>query len=382
MGETMQSPSRFFFTVFMALGGSANAYAADSLLSICNHNTDRVVYAAHMRQAGGGAGWQSNGWFKIAAGQCLEQNFKAYAGKVFLYAQDEFQESSWGEGSVEFCVKDGAAFTINNADTAGCSGSGLRKVSSDSLTIGPGKTTWDLRPNFSKLELCNRNPDRAVYAAIARPSPERYRSQGWFEILANQCRTFSIGKYTGPVSYFAKSGPLAWEGTTAPFCVNATLAFNLENADLPSACATTGLEMVRPREAQVVTGTTTVEIEPKQLATTLRLCNTTDKVLHSSRATLENALWRSVGWAVLQPAECADIDLGSYTGSVMLYGEWNQGEMYWGNGPFNFCVHRTQAFDFEDSANEAACNSDIALKRVPAFDFPVRPGVNTFQFQP
>jgi hypothetical protein len=65
-----------------------------------------------------------------------------------------------------------------------------------------------------------------------------------------------------------------------------------------------------------------------------------------------------------------------------VYGEWNQGEIYWGSGPFNFCVHRTQAFAIADSANEALCNADIALKQVPSFSFDVKPGTNTFTFQP
>ncbi len=370
-----------FFLVSMSWSGSA--WAGDSVLSLCNHNPDRAVYAATMRQMGGGAGWQSVGWYKVEPGKCLDQNLKTYVGKVYLHAQDEFGETSWGEGPVQFCVVDGAPFNFKNADSMACSEEGQKKVSADAVTVQSGTTVWNLEPNFSKLRLCNKNPDLSVFAAYAHPGSEGTHSKGWYEIAGGECHDVVVGKYTGPVSYFAKGGAFTWDGTASKVCMNGTLAFDLKNADVSSSCLGTGFEMVSPREVEIGLGTTTVDLERKQVDTTLKICNTTEKTLFTARAmAAEGGLWRSIGWLSLKPKECVSTNLGGYVGSVKLYGEWNKGEMYWGSGPFNFCVDRSQAFRIDDSTNEIACNSDIAFKMVPAFDFPVKAGLNTFNFQP
>lgn len=379
----MQSLFKLFSFLILSLAWTGAARADDSVLSLCNRNTDRVVYAAHMKQMGSGAGWQAVGWFKVPAGQCLDQNLKSYVGKVYLYAEDEFQESSWGEGSVRFCVKEGAAFSVNNADAVDCAAAGLKRVTSDAVSVQPGKTVWEMQPNFSKLSLCNRNAGFSVYAAFAKPVADRLNSKGWFEVPAGKCRELPLGKYSGPVSYFAKGGQFAWDGAATPFCVNSASAFDVKDADQPSSCLGAGFEMIHPREVTVQTGLTTVDLEAKTLETTLKVCNTTEKILFSSQAVAAaGGLWESSGWTELMPKACVTTNLGLYTGSVHLYAEWNKGEMYWGSGPFNFCVNRTQAFTMADSGNQALCNSDIALKMVPSFEFPLKAGSNTFNFQP
>lgn len=363
---------------------SLPAYAAeDTVLSLCNHNTDRAIYAAHMRQLGGGAGWASTGWFKVAAKECTDVKLGQYTGSVFLYAQDEFSESTWGEGQVKFCVHRTNGFSINNADVAPCTDATLMKVNSDEISVHPGKNTWDIQKNFADLNFCNHNPDFSVFTAMSRPNNGTVRSKGWYEVPAGQCRLITVGKYTGDVGYYAKGKQFTWEGDASRFCVNSTLGFDLTNADQPSSCTGTGLEMVNPRSTPVAVGTTTVNFEPLSLNTTLFLCNKTDKPLLSSRALpTSNGLWQSTGWLSLPPQNCATVDLGTYVGKVQLYAEWNQGEQYWGKGPFNFCVHRAQNFTLPDSANTQVCNSSIANKMVPSFEFTVRPGTNTFTFNP
>lgn len=379
----IQMKNHMFFGLLALVLAPTSAFAAEAtVVSVCNHNTDRVIYAAHMKQRGAGAGWQSTGWFKAAAGQCTDVNLGTYSGKVFLYAQDEFLESYWGEGSVTYCVKQGSAFSINNADTLDCAAGGLARVSSDELTVGPGKTVWDVHPNYAQLSLCNRNAGFSVYAAVAKPDNGRLRSKGWYEIAAGACRTITIGRYTGPVSYFASRNQLEWTGSAAPFCVNRTLAFDIQEADKPSSCTGTGLEMIRPREVSVSAGVTTVELEPKAAETTLSLCNDTDKLLYSARALAAGAFWESTGWTKLEPKQCVSSSLGTYQGTVHVYAEYNEGELYWGSGPFNFCVHRTDSFRIADAANEALCNADIHYKQVPSFTFEVQGGTNTFHFNP
>ncbi len=370
------------FTLSVSILFTTSLFAADSVLSLCNHNTDRAVYSAHLKPKTG-AGWQSSGWYKVEAGKCTDLNLGTYVGKVFLYAQDELNEATWGGGPVKFCVKQGAAFSFNNADTIPCTEAGQLKVASDEVSVAPGKTTWDIRPNFSQLSLCNRNLDYSVYASIARPVNGKMKSKGWYEVAAGACKTLTFGNYSGPVSYFASHNQLVWDGPAKPVCVNRTLAFEIDDADDATKCTGTGLQMIHPREVNVVTGLTSVDLEAKTAEAVLSVCNETDKELFSSRAISSgDGLWASSGWLKLAPKQCVASNLGGYRGPLHLYAEWNLGEVYWGSGPFNFCVHRTQSFQFSDGANEAMCNSDIAYKMVPSFPMDVKEGNNTFTFHP
>lgn len=369
----------FIWSGFLGAGALG---ADDTVLSICNHNTDRAIFSSHMKQMGGGAGWQAVGWFKVVAGQCSNLNLGSYTGKVFLYAQDDAGETSWGEGAVQFCVNKTSAFSINNADVVACTDTTLKLVRSEEMTVAAGKNLWDVRPNFSQVNFCNRNPDFSVFAAWARPANGSLMSRGWYEIGAGKCRAVTVGKYTGPVMYYAKGRQFAWEGDAPDFCVNQTLGFDFTSADQPSSCAATGLEMINPRETLVAVGSTTVEFEPQTMDTLLNVCNNTGKTLFTSRATSSgNDQWQSTGWNQLEPKECVQVNLGSYSGKVHLYGERDLGEVFWGSGPFNFCVHRRDAFTLADASNPMQCSSDINLKMVPSFEFVIAPGTNTFNFQ-
>jgi uncharacterized membrane protein len=360
------------------------AQAVDTIISVCNHNTDRAIFSTYLIQAGAGAGWQSHGWFKTEIGQCNDINVGVYTGTVYLYAEDQYQETNWGEGDVSYCINRSEAFVINNADLADCSDPKLKKVKSNPLAVQPGRTTWDVQPNFSQLNFCNQST-YAIYASFARPSGT-YTSEGWYLVDAGKCRAVTVGKYSGAVQYYGEFnlGQYYWDGASTPFCVNRTKAFQMANADQASTCNDPALKMVKSRTVDVQPGITTVNFEALNLDTILRLCNNTpDKTLNASRAiSSTNGQWQSSGWNEIAPGKCTDINLGKYSGQTYLYAEWNLGQYYWGSGPFTYCVNRTQNFTLEDSSNSAMCSSDINKKMVPAFSFPVGPGTNIFTFNP
>jgi len=363
---------------------SALAQAEETVISICNNNADRAIYSAYLKQAGAAAGWQSRGWFKIEKSSCTDVNIGNYSGNVYLFSQDEFQETTWGESVVKFCVNKTDAFVIDNADRAVCNESNLKRVASDMLAVTPGKTTWSVNPNISSLRICNRNDLLTTYASIAHDKNGSLTSKGWYKIDPNSCRTLTVGKYTGPVAYYAENnlGQYAWEGETVRYCVNRSNAFEIANATNESACLTTATKMVKARTVNVNVGLTEVELEKKNVDTVLRLCNNTaSKTLRTSYATeLPAGVWQSKGWTTINPGTCQNVGLGNYVGKTYLYAEYNQGQMFWGSGPFQYCVNRDVDFSIDDAANATVCNSSLSQKFVPAFEFNVRPGSNSFTF--
>lgn len=365
---------------------ASGARAEDTIITVCNHNTDRSISSTYLKQAGASAGWQSNGWFTSAANACTDIDIGVYTGNVFMYAEDQFQQTTWGEGTQQYCVNRTSAFSINNADIAPCTDPTLKKVNSDQLAVTPGKTEWDVNPNFSQLNFCNQNTSLDLYAAFSNPVNGTITSKGWYEVPAGKCTLATVGKYTGSVDYYAEynQGEVAWTGTPDQFCVNRTVAFDLPNADQSALCSDPSVKMVKARTTSVQIGTNTVNFEAVTLTNTLQLCNgTTNAVLNSSYAiAAAGGLWQSSGWEPINAGACTNINLGSYVGTAYLYAEVNLGETYWGSGPFNFCVNRTQNFTIPDSANAGTCNSTTAQKMVPAFTFSVGPGVNTFTFNP
>jgi uncharacterized membrane protein len=363
---------------------AVQAHAEETIITVCNHNADRAIFTTYLKDAGAGAGWQSQGWFKVASQACTDIDLGVYTGNAYFYAEDEFKQTSWGEGAETFCVNKTDGFVINNADIASCTDPTLKKVNSDELSVKPGKTTWDVEPNVSQLNFCNQNTAVSVFASLAWPQNNVLTSSGWYEVKAGQCRLVTVGKYTGPVSYYGEynGGTLAWTGTATPYCVNKTNAFTLANADQSSSCADPSLKMVKAREINTVVGANTVNFEAVNTDSFLNLCNnTTDKVLEASYATNVNSLWPSAGWTAMNPGKCTLVDLGTYTGNVYVYAEWNQGQMFWGGTTsFNFCVHRTQNFSIADSTNVSACNSNTLQKMVPGIPGTVGIGPTTFNF--
>jgi uncharacterized membrane protein len=381
----MTSAFKFASAFMVTLCLASVARAEDTIVTVCNHNSDRAIYATYMKQAGASAGWQSNGWFEAAANACTDIDVGVYTGNVFMYAEDQYEQTNWGEGSQQYCVNKTSAFSINNADIAPCTDSTLKKVNSDQLAVTPGKTEWDVNPNFSQLNFCNQNTTFDIVSAFANPVSGNLDSQGWYTVPAGKCTLVTVGKYTGPVDYYAEynQGELAWTGTPFQFCVNRTSAFNLPNADNAALCSTPTVKMVNARSTTVQIGSNTVNFEAQALVTTLQLCNgTTNETLNSSYAiSTSGGLWQSNGWESISPGTCTNIGLGSYTGLAYFYAEWNLGQTYWGSGPFNFCVNRTENFTIADAANAGSCNSSTAFKMVPAYSLSVAPGVNTFTFK-
>jgi uncharacterized membrane protein len=373
----------FAALVFFGVVPIISAMAEDTTITICNHNTDRAIFSTYLKDAGAGAGWQSQGWFKVASQSCFDIDIGVYTGNVYLYAEDEFKQTTWGEGSEVYCVNKSSGFVINNADTTPCTDSTLKKVNSDVLAVKPGKTTWDVEPNFSQMNFCNQNASISVFAGMAWPQNNVMTSSGWFEVKANQCRVVTVGKYVGEVSYYGEynGGALSWTGTPNQFCVNRTNAFNIANADQASLCTDASLKMVKARAVNAVVGLNTVSFEAVNTDSFLSLCNhTTDKVLDSSYAISVNGLWQSSGWTAINPLTCATVDIGTYTGTVYVYAEWNQGQMYWGSGPFTYCVNRTQNFTIGDAGNQSTCNADTHFKMVPGIQGTAGVGTTTFNF--
>ena len=121
------------------------------------------------------------------------------------------------------------------------------------------------------------------------------------------------------------------------------------------------------------------ENSPIRQTTSINFCNQTSNPIFAAYAAFEqNNGWRSVGWHRVEPQQCRDVSLGrEYRGNVYVYGEYNQGERYWGGGSSSFCVNRTNAFNIPFS-DQATCNgSDV--KRVPMSVFNVGPGQNTWR---
>lgn len=365
---------------------SPNARAEKTTLHLCNENTDRKIYAAYLKQAGGGAGWQSVGWFGVDSGKCRDVEMGTYTGKVFLYADDEYHQTNWGEGETRFCVNQTNAFSINNADTVACTDATLKKVKSDEYTLVSGMNNVSFHPNFTQLKYCNKNTDYPLYASFAKKTESGWQSKGWFLVDKNQCMTTTVGKYTGEVRTYAEynGGEVSYGKGPNQYCVNKTNAFLNENADDATKCTGDAFKMVMVDSNTVQTGVNEVTFEPVTLKTLLQICNhTKDKNIQSSYGLIgADSKYSNTGWLRLAPGACQDLDMGSYVGKAYLYGEANNGDDYWGLGPVNLCVNKTEDFAFADGGNAATCSSDIKFKMVPTTEFNLKQGKNAFSFEP
>lgn len=378
--------SRFFITVlFLSL--TANAFAEKTTLHLCNDNPDRKIYAAYLKQTGGGAGWQSVGWFGVDATKCRDIDVGTYTGKMYVYADDEFHETNWGEGEPKFCVNKINAFSINNADTTECAGADLKKVKSDEYTLVSGVNNITFKPNFASLKFCNKNTQYAVYAAFAKKMDDgSWQSKGWYLVDKGGCRTTAVGKYSGDVRVYAEynGGEVSFGAGPDGFCVNKTSAFLLDSADDANKCSGSDLKMISSSTQAIQTGVNEVTFEVVPLKTLLNLCNkTTDKNIQASYGTRSSeTLFSNKGWVQLSPGSCKEVDLGEYVGKGYIYGEANGGDIYWGSGPLNLCVDKTADFTFGDAGNPTECNSNIKYKMIPTTVFDLIQGHNTFSFQP
>ena len=142
--------------------------------------------------------------------------------------------------------------------------------------------------------------------------------------------------------------------------------------------------MVPANQISVTTGVTTANFSAVTLKTTLELCNETTLALNSIYAIPGSVAgqWQSTGWFALAPGKCQSFDLGGYTGKAYAYAEYNGGDQYWGSGPVDVCVNKTQNFTIDDSTNAGKCSQDISQKMVPTFEVDLVTGTNTFNFNP
>ena len=153
-----------------------------------------------------------------------------YLGKTYLYAEDEFHQTNWGKGSVQFCVNKTAAFAIANADAAACTDSALKKVKSQALDI-TGTTTWNVSPILRSVNFCNQVPGLTVFASFAKNTDAGWQSIGWYELKPQTCKAANLGKYTGDMYYYAEynQGEMVWGDGPFQYCVDKTNAFQLPN---------------------------------------------------------------------------------------------------------------------------------------------------------
>lgn len=118
--------------------------------------------------------------------------------------------------------------------------------------------------------------------------------------------------------------------------------------------------------------------EPLPTTTSINFCNqTSDPIYTAYAAYTTNNGWRSIGWYRIDAQRCRDISLSQeYRGNVYVYGEYNRGERYWGNGDASLCVNQNDSFNIP-YADQAACNGSN-FKRVPMTLLTVAPGQNTW----
>lgn len=371
-----------FLLLFAFISQTANAV---SVLTLCNDNSDRKIFASLLRSMGGSTGWQSIGWYGVEAGKCRAIEMGTYDGKVYVHAKDEFNETSWGEGNQVYCIHATEAFKIDNADTSACNGTGQVKVKSDEVAVAEGNATHTFKRNISEINFCNQNTDFSLYVSLAKKQNSSWTSKGWWEVGKGTCRLVSVGKYAGPFQFYAEynGGDLTWGSGPEKFCVNKTTAFEFQNAENEGMCASNDKKMVKVSTIEVKEGVTKIDFNAMAPKATLELCNKTkDKTLYSAYGvtTASNTI-RSIGWYELLMGKCTTIDLGSYQGTGYLYAEADGGTTYWGSGPVNFCTDKKSAFQFEDGGNATLCKADTKNKMVPTSQFQIKSGTNTFSFQ-
>jgi uncharacterized membrane protein len=251
--------------------------------------------------------------------------------------------------------------------------------------IAAGSNVWEAKPNLTQLSLCNKNTFD-LYSAVATSANGSWTSQGWYSIPAGTCTQVAIGKYSGTLEFYAEynGGELAWGSGPEQFCVNKSKAFSLAHAEDPSQCGTSDLKMVKVSSMSVAAGMNTINFQPISLDTTLSVCNQTTFQLYGAYALpgSTSGQWRSTGWLSLPPNVCTPRDLGAYKGKLYFYAEYNGGEKYWGNGPVNFCVNKSEAFTIDDSFNASLCSQSIVQKMVPSYELTLVNGTNTLTITP
>jgi uncharacterized membrane protein len=103
--------SIFFAGFFLLVAPTAGL--AD--LNVCNKASNKEIWVA-LGHYLNGSGWQSKGWYTVKRGQCMVLLNRMGDRYYYLYADAEGGDTWNGEGkdgSTNFCVQDGNAFTLN-----------------------------------------------------------------------------------------------------------------------------------------------------------------------------------------------------------------------------------------------------------------------------
>ena len=88
-------------------------------------------------------GWITEGWWKIAPGQCRQLWTNTnYTGDIYLHAAT--RNGPLPGRDARLCIQNGSAFKINDSDKA-CRGAKRKKVGMTKFVVRSGNNTWNFR---------------------------------------------------------------------------------------------------------------------------------------------------------------------------------------------------------------------------------------------
>ncbi len=111
--------------------------------------------------------------------------------------------------------------------------------------------------------------------------------------------------------------------------------------------------------------------------TIIRLYNKTDKLITVCYASYNQSIkgWVSKGWYWVKPFQSSDLNLGTYTGDVYIYGKQDGllADTKWGKGA-SFCINAKDAFEIQ-FADKANCSKKEEFSKLT-----VKRGVTNWNF--
>jgi uncharacterized membrane protein len=111
--------------------------------------------------------------------------------------------------------------------------------------------------------------------------------------------------------------------------------------------------------------------------TTLAFCNDTSNRVYAAYATwVGTQRWQSRGWYSVDPGACRSLDLGSYSGNILVYGRNNTSR--WEGGAASICVNTSSSFNYP-SSDRISCNGSNQ-RRVGMSSMSVGGGTATYSF--
>ena len=118
-------------------------------------------------------------------------------------------------------------------------------------------------------------------------------------------------------------------------------------------------------------------------STSIKVQNNTDKIIYFCYSAYNGSNgWQSNGWYKAEPYSSNSLSIGSYTGKIFLYAEYNAGESAWfdSNSKYSFCIDKSNAFNIPNADTRDCSNSNY--KRVKMSEFSITPGVFTWTLNP